>query len=124
AKHKASGREVAIKVLAATVAQDAKSVKRFQREVQATARLAHPNIVRAVDAGEFNGQHYMVMEFVAGEDLSSRVKTKGPLEPEEAAKCILQAARGLEYAHSQGLVHRDIKPGNLLRDHTGVVRLL
>jgi serine/threonine protein kinase len=124
AKHKLSGREVAIKVLAAEVAKNEKSVKRFHREVQATAKLAHPNIVRAVDAGEFNGQHYMVMEFVAGEDLASTVKTKGPLAPEDAVKCVLDAARALEYAHSKGIVHRDIKPGNLLRDHGGAVRLL
>lgn len=124
AKHKLSGREVAIKVLAAAVAQNEKAVKRFHREVQATAQLAHPNIVRAVDAGELNGQHYMVMEFVAGEDLSNCIKSKGPLPPEDAVRCILQAARGLEYAHSQGIIHRDIKPGNMLRDHAGTVRLL
>lgn len=124
AKHKLSGREVAIKVLATTVAQNEKSVKRFHREVQATAKLAHPNIVRAVDAGEFNGQHYMVMEFVAGEDLSNLVKAKGPLPPNDAVRCLLDAARGLEYAHSQGIIHRDIKPGNMLRDKAGMVRLL
>lgn len=124
AKHKMSGREVAIKVLAASVAQNEKSVKRFHREVQATAKLAHPNIVRAVDAGEINGQHYMVMEFVDGEDLSSRVKKQGPLDVKTAVQCLLHAGRGLEYAHAQGIIHRDIKPGNMLCDRAGTVRLL
>jgi serine/threonine protein kinase len=124
AKHRASGRLVAIKVLAAEVAKDEKSVKRFYREAQATARLTHPNIVRAVDAGEFNAQHYMVMEFVAGQDLSSRVKSGGPLAINDGVKAVLQAARGLEFAHAQGIIHRDVKPGNLLYDDHGVVRIL
>jgi serine/threonine protein kinase len=125
AKHRQSGRDVAIKILAAEIAKDEKAVKRFYREVQATAKLAHPNIVRAVDAGEYNGQHHLVMEYVAGRDLSSFVKANGPLGVDDALKTILQAARGLEYAHGQGLIHRDVKPGNFLRDETdGTVRLL
>lgn len=124
AKHKTSGRTVAIKVLAQTLASNEKAVKRFHREMQATAKLTHPNIVRAIDAGEFNGQHFMVMEFVEGEDLSSRVKKQGVMCGETAAKCLLQAARGLEYVHANGIIHRDIKPGNLLIDHSGNVKIL
>lgn len=124
AKHKTSGRTVAIKVLAQTLASNEKAVKRFHREMQATAKLTHPNIVRAIDAGEFNGQHFMVMEFVEGEDLSSRVKKQGVMDGETAAKCLLQAARGLEYVHANGIIHRDIKPGNLLIDHSGNVKIL
>jgi len=124
AKHKTSGREAAIKVLAAEVAKDEKAVKRFHREVQATARLTHPNIVRAFDAGEFKGSHYLIMEYVAGRDLSSTVKSDGPLTPELAARCILQAAEGLAYAHAAGIIHRDIKPGNLLLDERRNVRIL
>ncbi len=124
AKHKTNGRTVAIKVLASALSQNEKAVKRFYREMQATARLTHPNIVRAFDAGEFNGQHFLVMEFVEGEDLASRVKSQGPLDVELATRCTLQAARGLEYVHAQGLIHRDMKPGNLLCDRQGNVRIL
>lgn len=124
ARHKTSGRTVAIKVLAQSLASNEKAVKRFHREMQATAQLTHPNIVRAVDAGEYNSQHFMVMEFVDGEDLSNRVKNQGPLDAEFATKCILQSARGLEYVHSQGIIHRDIKPGNLLCDRQGNIKIL
>lgn len=124
ARHKTSGRPVAIKVLAAAAAKDEKAVKRFYREMQATAQLSHPNIVRAIDAGECNGQHYLVMEFVDGRDLSSRVKSQGPLPIEVGVKAVLDAARGLEYAHGRGLIHRDIKPGNLLLDTAGTTRIL
>lgn len=124
AKHKTNGRTVAIKVLAQTLASNEKAVKRFHREMQATAQLTHPNIVRAIDAGEFNGQHFMVMEFVEGEDLASRVKKQGPMNGEAATKCLLQAGRGLEYVHASGIIHRDIKPGNLLIDRQGNVKIL
>jgi serine/threonine protein kinase len=123
-RHKLSGRNVAIKVLNAAMSKDETAVKRFRREVEASGRLVHPNIVRSIDGGELNGQHYLVMEFVDGADLSSIVKTKGPLSPEKAMDCIRQAASALQYAHEQGVIHRDIKPGNLLCDTSGVVRLL
>jgi serine/threonine protein kinase len=124
ARHKNSARDVAIKVLAAEVAQDPTSVKRFRREVEAAGRLEHRHIVRAVDAGEFNGQHYLVMEYVDGADLASIVKSRGPLPVDEAVHCVLQAAEGLRFAHEAGVVHRDVKPGNLLLDKNGTVRIL
>jgi len=124
ARHKNSARDVAIKVLAAEVAQDPTSVKRFRREVEAAGRLEHRHIVRAVDAGEFNGQHYLVMEYVDGADLASIVKSRGPLPVDEAVHCILQAAEGFRFAHEAGVVHRDVKPGNLLLDKNGTVRIL
>ncbi|MBA4018724.1 MAG: hypothetical protein C0483_16275 [Pirellula sp.] len=124
AKHKLSGRTVAIKVLSAAMAKDETAVKRFRREVEAAGRLVHPNIVQSFDAGELNGQHYLVMDFVDGADLSSVVKTKGPLPPDKVISCIRQAASALQFAHEKGVVHRDIKPGNLLYDNAGVVRLL
>ncbi|MBL9093994.1 MAG: serine/threonine protein kinase [Planctomycetaceae bacterium] len=124
AKHKQSGRTVAIKVLSATMAADPTAVKRFQREVEAAGRLTHPNIVRSIDGGELNGQHYLVMEYVDGADLASIVKTKGPLPVAQALDCLRQAASALAYAHEQGVIHRDIKPGNLLLEKSGTVRLL
>jgi serine/threonine protein kinase len=124
ARHRTSQRDVAIKVLAAEVAQDPTSVKRFRREVEAAGRLEHRHIVRSVDAGEYNGQHYLVMEYVDGSDLASIVKTRGPLPVDEAIHCVLQAAEGFRFAHEAGVVHRDIKPGNLLLDKNGTVRIL
>lgn len=124
AKHKVSGRLVAIKVLSKEIAADDKALKRFQREIQAAGRLAHPNIVQSFDAGELNGQHYLVMEFVDGSDLTTIVKERGVYTPAAAIHAIKQAATGLQYAHEQGVIHRDIKPRNLLQDKNGGVRLL
>ncbi|MDX1947946.1 MAG: LamG-like jellyroll fold domain-containing protein [Pirellulaceae bacterium] len=124
ARHRRMDRVVALKVLAKGAMNSPDAVKRFQREVQAAARLTHPNIVTAYDASEQDGTHYLVMEFVAGRDLSQVVKDRGPLPAAEAISYILQAARGLAYAHSKGVVHRDIKPGNLLLDSDGTVKIL
>jgi len=82
--------------------------------VKAAARLMHPNIVAAFDADEAGGTHFFVMEYVDGSDLSTLVKKQGPLPLDQALDCILQAARGLQYAHERGVIHRDIKPANLL----------
>jgi serine/threonine protein kinase len=123
ARHPRMKRIVAIKVLARDIAKSAALVKRFQREVEAVARLSHPNIVMAHDADEAEAGHFLVMEFVNGRDLASAVEKSGPLPIREAVECILQAARALEYAHSQGIIHRDIKPANLLRDVSGVVKV-
>jgi hypothetical protein len=122
AQHRRMERAVALKVLAPTA--PARYVKRFQREAKAAARLTHPNIVAAYDADEAAGLHFLVMEYVAGMDLASLVRRDGPLPVDRAIDCVLQAARGLEYAHAQGVIHRDIKPGNLLLGDTGVVKIL
>lgn len=124
AQHRRMKRVVAIKVLPPASMRSADSVRRFQREVQAAARLMHPNIVTAFDAGEWHGMHYLVMEYVDGRDLSSLAKERGPMPVGEAIHYILQAARGLGYAHREGLVHRDIKPANLLVDRSGTVKVL
>ncbi|MDZ4684288.1 MAG: protein kinase [Planctomycetaceae bacterium] len=124
AEHRRMKRIVALKVLSPNVTKTKDVVARFHREVQAAAKLEHPNIVSAYDADEANGTHFFVMQYVAGEDLSSLVKTKGPLPVESAVSCVLQAARGLEFAHRQGVIHRDIKPANLLLDGKGVVKIL
>ena len=124
AEHRRMKRLVAIKTLPASTTKDAAAVARFQREVEAAARLRHPNIVAADDADEANGIHFLVMEYVEGSDLSVLVKKQGPLQGSQALNYILQAARGLEFAHGEGIVHRDIKPANLLLDKKGVVKIL
>lgn len=121
--HKRMKRVVAIKVLSRSVGQSEKLVRRFQREVEAVARLSHPNIVMAHDADEAEVGHFLVMEFVNGRDLASEVQERQALPIAEAVDCIVQAARALDYAHGQGIVHRDIKPANLLRDVRGVVKV-
>jgi len=114
AEHRRMKRLVALKVLSPKVTKSPDALRRFQREVEAAARLMHPNIVAAFDADEAGGTHFFVMEYVDGSDLSSLVKKQGPLPLDQALDCILQAARGLQYAHERGVVHRDIKPANLL----------
>jgi serine/threonine protein kinase/DNA-binding response OmpR family regulator len=123
ARHRRMKRVVAIKVLPRSVAQSEAFLPRFQREVEAVARLNHPNIVLAHDADEAEVGHFLVMEFVNGRDLTAEVAQRGPLPVREAVEYTLQAARALEYAHAQGIIHRDIKPANLLRDATGVVKV-
>jgi len=88
------------------------------------ARLSHPNIVAVHDAGEADGAHFYVMDLIDGEDLARLVKEQGALPVEQALDCILQASRGLQYAHAQGVVHRDIKPSNLILDRAGTVKIL
>jgi molecular chaperone DnaK len=124
ALHRRMKRQVAVKILPESAVQSKTAVRRFQREVEAAARLAHPNIVTAYDADEQDGIHYLVMEFVDGEDLGSLVDQQGPFTLETALSCIIQAARGLHFAHTQGVIHRDIKPGNLLLDRTNTVKIL
>ncbi len=123
ARHRRMKRIVAVKVLAGAVANDPKFLLRFQREVETVARLSHPTIVMAYDADEAEAGPFLVMEFVNGRDLATRVQEHGPLPLGDAVDCTLQAARGLAYAHGQGIVHRDIKPANLLQDVSGVVKV-
>ena len=124
AEHRRMRRVVALKVIRPRSIDSPSALKRFHREVEAAAQLIHPNIVTAFDADEADGTHFLVMEFVDGTDLSTLVKLDGPLPLETALSCVLQAARGLEYAHSKGIIHRDIKPRNLLLDRQGKVKIL
>lgn len=114
----------AIKVLPRTRVKDATYLARFQLEAKAIASLSHPNIVLAYDIDNEGDVHYIVMEYVEGVDLQVLVRRDGPLSPIEAALLIAQAADGLQHAHQRGVVHRDVKPANLLLDLDGRVRLL
>ena len=105
---------VAVKVLPQEVTQRADAVARFEREMRAVGKLQHPNIVAAHDAGEANGNHFLVMELVDGEDVGSLVRRRGPLPIAESCEIVRQAALGLQHAHEHGLVHRDVKPSNLM----------
>ena len=97
---------------------------RFDREAQAVAALDHPNIVRAFDIDQAGGRHFLVMEFIDGIDLHTLVANRGAMTPVRAAWCIVQTARGLHHAWMAGWVHRDIKPGNLLLDRSGCIKIL
>ncbi len=124
ARHRKMDRIVALKVLSKKSLASPDALPRFQREVRAAAKLTHPNIVTAHDADEAGNVHYLVMEYVEGKDLSNLVKASGPMSVPQAIDCIVQAARGFEYAHREGIVHRDVKPSNLLLDKHGVVKIL
>ena len=123
--HPRMKRLVAIKVLPHAAANSEEMLARFRREVEVSASLTHPNIVAAYDAGEDDaGRPFLVMEFVQGPDLATFVRRLGPLPVERALDFVIQAAKGLAYAHARGVYHRDVKPGNLLVDPAGHVKLL
>ncbi|MHB0957203.1 MAG: serine/threonine-protein kinase [Pirellulaceae bacterium] len=124
ARHRRMDREVALKVISFQASKMPKLLERFEREVRTLARLNHPNVVTAFDAGEQNGVVYLAMELVEGRDLEQRVRQNGPASPREAVDLIMQAAQGLAYAHRMGVVHRDVKPRNLLLRKDGVVKVL
>ena len=116
--------KVAIKVLPIKRVDQSSYLARFEREAQASARLNHPNIVRAFDLDTSGSIHFIAMEYVAGIDLHAKVKQDGPLPLRQAVDYVRQAALGLQYAHEEGLVHRDIKPANLILDDRGTVKIL
>ncbi len=118
-------RRVAVKLLAEHLAEDPTFVSRFQREAQAAARLVHPNIVQIFDSGldEGSGRHFIVMEYIEGQSCAEILRDDGWMEVDEAVAVIEQACEGLHYAHRHGVVHRDVKPGNLLRSRDGEVKL-
>jgi serine/threonine protein kinase/formylglycine-generating enzyme required for sulfatase activity len=124
AVHARLERVVAVKVLRRGRWADPASLTRFGREMKAVGRLRHPNIVHATDAGEADGVPYLVMELIDGRNLARVVKEDGPLPLAEACEAVRQAAVGLQHAHEAGLVHRDVKPSNLIRTADGTVKLL
>ena len=118
-------RAVAIKLLAEHLADDPAFVSRFRREALAAARLVHPNIVQVFDFGfdESQHQHFIVMEHVPGYSCAELLRDRGHLDVDQAVEIVSQACRGLDYAHRNGVVHRDVKPGNLLVSEAEVVKL-
>jgi eukaryotic-like serine/threonine-protein kinase len=118
-------RQVAVKLLAEHLADDPAFVSRFQREAQAAARLVHPNVVQVFDSGrdERTHQYFIVMEYIEGASCAEILRDDGWVEVDEALGIIEQACEGLHYAHRHGVVHRDVKPGNLLRSREGEVKL-
>ncbi len=116
-------REVAVKVLPGRFSKDPAFVARFTREALTAAQLNHHNIVQVFDVGRVGKTHFIVMEYVVGEDLGKMIKRDGRMAYEDAAGYVLQAARGLAYAHRRGIIHRDIKPDNLMLNEHGVVKI-
>jgi serine/threonine-protein kinase len=116
-------RPVALKVLFPELSVDRSFVERFRREAQAAANLSHPNIVPVFDWGEDSGTYFIVMEFVDGRALSSILRTAGPLHPDRAAEIAADVAGALSYAHRHGVVHRDVKPGNVLITEEGTIKV-
>ena len=124
AEHGVMNRRVALKVIKPEYTSNPAAVERFRREIRAAARLHHPNIVAAYDAEQAGETHFLVMEYVDGVSLDRLVAERGPLPVAEACEYVRQAALGLQHAHEHGLVHRDVKPHNLIRGADGVVKVL
>ncbi len=124
ARHRQLGKQVAIKILPATIGNQQQPALRFQREIRAAGCLNHPSIVLATDAGDLDGLHYLVMEYIDGLDLSQLARTVGPLKIADACELCRQVALGLSHAHAAGIVHRDIKPSNLMLDMVGRAKIL
>jgi beta-lactam-binding protein with PASTA domain/predicted Ser/Thr protein kinase len=117
------GRKVALKVMAERYAEDGEFVERFRREAQAAARLNHPNIIAVYDRGEADGRPYIAMEYLQGRTLKQIIQKEGPLPPERAVAIAMQILAGLRYAHEHGVVHRDVKPHNVLVGDDGRIKV-
>jgi len=116
-------RDVALKVLHDRFTVDGDYVERFRREARAVAQLSHPNIVTVIDRGEQDGRQFIVFEYVDGENLKTLIEREGPLPEREAIELALQIARALGFAHEHGLVHRDVKPQNVLLNGDAVAKV-
>jgi serine/threonine protein kinase len=122
-RHRDSGQIVAIKIISAQMATNPTLLSRFEQEFRAASRLDHPNIVRALDYNGTAATPYLVMEFVEGESLGQKIDREGKLPEAEAIRIIAQVAQGLHRAHKQGLIHRDVKPDNILVQPDGIAKL-
>jgi serine/threonine protein kinase len=116
-------RQVAVKLLDEQLAGDESFRARFAREARVAAALSHPNIVTVFDVGEAEGRPFIVMEYVEGRSLDARLQREGPLPPNEVRRIGLQVCDGLEHAHANGLIHRDLKPGNLIERNDGTIKI-
>jgi serine/threonine-protein kinase len=116
-------RPVAVKVMHREMSEQADQLERFRQEARAVAKLSHPNVVSVIDAGEDGGHPYIVFEYVEGETLKQRINRLGALDPQEALAYAIEIARGLTVAHARNMVHRDIKPQNVLIDAEGRAKL-
>ncbi|MGO9321987.1 MAG: Stk1 family PASTA domain-containing Ser/Thr kinase [Solirubrobacteraceae bacterium] len=117
------GRDVAVKVLHHHFAEDQEFVERFRREASSAAALSHPNIVAIFDRGEWNGTYYIAMEYVAGRPLKAIVREQGALDPAAAIEIVVQILRAARFAHRRGVIHRDLKPHNVILDEEGRARV-
>jgi len=123
ARHTADGAVVALKILRDQYGQDHEFVERFSREARAAQTLAHPNVVRVLESGRDGDVYFIAMEYVEGEDLKVHLRRVGRMEPGDAERIALAVCEALDYAHGQGIVHRDIKPQNILLGSTGHVKV-
>ena len=117
------GRRVALKLLYRRFAEDEEFVERFRREASSAAGLQHPNVVAVFDRGEFDGTYYIAMEFLEGRSLKQLVRQEGALDPDRAIDLVIQILKAARFAHRRGIVHRDIKPHNVLVDAEGRVKV-
>ena len=124
ARHTRLARDVALKVIRKEKLSKPSVIQRFHQEIRAASQLSHPNVVMAFDADEVDGIHYFAMEYVEGSDLTKVVRDQGPIPIPQGCDYIRQAAIGLQHAHERGLVHRDVKPSNLLLTPKGQVKIL
>jgi tRNA A-37 threonylcarbamoyl transferase component Bud32 len=116
-------RDVALKILHSTYREDEEAVERFRREAQAVARLSHPNVVTVIDRGEEDGHQFIVFEYVDGATLKDHLAKRGPLPPEEALAIAIEVGEALAYAHGHGIVHRDVKPQNVILNGSGSAKV-
>src|SRR5262249_25686875 len=118
------GRYVALKVMRGPSLDQTNARERFIREAQAAGGLRHPNIVTVYDMGEFEGNMYIAMELISGEDLEKLIKNRTPMTIDEKLNILIQACEGMSYAHKHQIVHRDLKPSNIRIDEEGVVKIM